>query len=103
MSKIGKTSYSSLTRALHIADTPVTDTPINHYHVVSTIFLSLPPRHSTSVLSCIEAIHIIILDEYAIKVKRMNETAHDVSALVSYAHHSCIMMICSYTGSSLPV
>ena len=40
MSKIGKTSYSSLTRALHIADTP-----INHYHVVSTIFLSLPPRH----------------------------------------------------------
>ena len=45
MSKIGKTSYSSLTRALHIADTPVTDTPINHYHVVSTIFLSLPPRH----------------------------------------------------------
>ena len=60
MSKIGKTSYSSLTRALHIADTPVTDTPINHYHVVSTIFLSLPPRHqhvSAFIIICNGLIH----------------------------------------------
>ena len=72
MSKIGKTSYSSLTRALHIADTPVTDTPINHYHVVSTIFLSLPPRHQ-HVSAFIKLVTETIAAFLSIIIEQMNK------------------------------
>ena len=82
MSKIGKTSYSSLTRALHIADTP-----INHYHVVSTIFLSLPPRHQ----HVSAFINLLIQPaNWAVRNSRVSYAYYLVSVLPDFAetlHH----------------